>query len=197
MLKLQQPKGSDNIASFFVSIQVLVLVLHLKKNHLFMKKHLFLLFLLSNLFVLNILAQKTVKVVKKEDLLDYIQKEDGKAKVINFWATWCKPCILELPHFEEVKKKYAGKDIEFVLVSLDFSKDLQTKVIPFVNRKKLAIDVWLLDESNPDTWIDQLNPDWQGDIPATLFIQQKKGVKSFEAKEFTLEELEQRVKELF
>jgi thiol-disulfide isomerase/thioredoxin len=162
-----------------------------------MKQKILLPLLFSLSLVMNALAQDMVKVVKKEDLLNYIQKEDGKAKVINFWATWCKPCILELPHFEEIKKKYAGKDIEFVLVSLDFSKDLQTKVIPFVNRKKLAIDVWLLDESNPDTWIDQISPDWQGDIPATLFIQQKKGVKLFEAKEFTLEELEQRVKELF
>ncbi|GAB4327197.1 MAG: hypothetical protein OHK0038_00890 [Flammeovirgaceae bacterium] len=146
--------------------------------------------------MMNVLAQDVVKIVKKEDLIEYIQKEDGKAKVINFWATWCKPCILELPHFEELKKRYEGENIEFVLVSVDFSEDLQTKVIPFVNKKKLAIDVWLLDESNPDIWIDAIEPKWQGDIPATLFVQQKKGIKVLEAKEFTLEELEKRVKDL-
>ncbi|MDW8288576.1 MAG: TlpA family protein disulfide reductase, partial [Flammeovirgaceae bacterium] len=94
-------------------------------------------------------------------------------------------------------KKYSPKDVQFLFVSLDFAKELTTKVVPFVERRSLTPYVWLLDEPNPDEWIDHIEPTWQGDIPATLFLNPKKNKRIFLAKEFsTKEELEKQLQQL-
>ncbi|MCS6833903.1 MAG: TlpA family protein disulfide reductase, partial [Flammeovirgaceae bacterium] len=94
-------------------------------------------------------------------------------------------------------KKYSPKDVQFLFVSLDFAKELTTKVVPFVARRSLTPYVWLLDEPNPDEWIDHIEPTWQGDIPATLFLNPKKNKRIFLAKEFsTKEELEKQLQQL-
>src|SRR5690606_6809447 len=50
----------------------------------------------------------------------YFQKKNDSIYVINFWATWCKPCIKELPAFEKIASEYADKKVKVLLVSLDF-----------------------------------------------------------------------------
>lgn len=130
-----------------------------------------------------------VETISLEQLQNKVIKpEDNTLYVVNFWATWCKPCIEELPYFEEAGKKYADKNVRILLVSLDFASEKE-KVSQFVERKSLQNQVYLLNAGNPNVWIDKIEPGWDGAIPATLMY--KGGQKVFfHEGELTLHELE-------
>ena len=117
-----------------------------------------------------------------------INKKDNKTYVINFWATWCKPCVKELPAFEAINEKYDDKGVEVVLVSLDFSDKLGSQVVPFVEKHGLKSDIVLLDDVDSNTWIPKVDESWSGAIPATLIYNNKK--RKFYEGSFTYEELE-------
>ncbi|WP_299530708.1 TlpA disulfide reductase family protein [Ulvibacterium sp.] len=93
--------------------------------------------------------------------------------VINFWATWCKPCIKELPYFEELNSRYPHKKVKVVLVSLDFPKQVESNLVPFVEKKQLKSKVLALLDGNYNEWIDKVSPDWSGAIPATYIYKGK------------------------
>jgi thiol-disulfide isomerase/thioredoxin len=139
--------------------------------------------LLLLLIALSSQAQK-VKVLKIDELTQSIFKNNDSTYIVNFWATWCGPCVKELPEFENTTKKILKDKIQakVILVSMDFSEDLKTKVIPFLKQKQLTSQVVLLDESNADYFIPKLDSRWTGALPATMIIKNKKVVKFFERK---------------
>jgi thiol-disulfide isomerase/thioredoxin len=96
--------------------------------------------------------------------------EDSTVRVINFWATWCKPCVEELPVFFELEQKLKNKNVEFVFVSLDFTKQLEKTLVPFLDKNDIRSKVLVLDQKNANEWMDKINPDWSGAIPATLIL---------------------------
>lgn len=121
------------------------------------------------------------------------QQDQAKTYVINFWATWCKPCVKELPYFEQLHANLKDQGIEVVLVSLDFPKDLEKKLVPFVQERQLQSDVLVLLDGDYNSWIDKVSPEWSGAIPATMVYNSKN--RKFHGEEFsTYEELETLVK---
>jgi thiol-disulfide isomerase/thioredoxin len=112
--------------------------------------------------------------------------EGAPIKVINFWATWCKPCIEELPYFEKLQETYQSKDVEVLLVSLDFSAD---KASAYKTKKNIQSEVVFLDETDHNKWIDKISPQWSGAIPATLIIDTNTGQEQFFEKKFEEKEL--------
>jgi thiol-disulfide isomerase/thioredoxin len=134
-------------------------------------------------------AQDAFKVVSFEELEVYFNKQNDTLYVINFWATWCKPCLEELPYFEAFHEKYTHDKVKVLLVSVDFKSQIESRVKPFLERKQLKSEVWLLDAGNPNIWIEKVDESWSGAIPATLFLKGDK--RKFEEKEFeSLEDLE-------
>ena len=123
---------------------------------------------------------------------EFLQQIDDETYVINFWATWCKPCIKELPAFEQLHSTYEDKKVKVILVSLDFPEKLETHVVPFVKKYKLASHVILLDEPDGNSWIPKVSEEWSGAIPATLMV--KNGMAKFYERPFTYEELENELK---
>ncbi|MDQ3142218.1 MAG: TlpA family protein disulfide reductase [Bacteroidota bacterium] len=99
---------------------------------------------------------------------EYLEGTKNQTLILNFWATWCKPCVAELPHFEALNAKLDPKKEKLVLVSLDFTQDVKRKLIPFLNKHKLQADVIVLDPYEVKDWVDQIDPSWSGVIPATL-----------------------------
>ncbi len=108
--------------------------------------------------------------------------------VFNFWATYCAPCIKELPYFEGAGEKYKGEKVKIVLVSLDFKSKIESGVVPFLKRKNITLPVVVLSDPDADAWIDKVDPSWDGNLPATLVV--KGNRKEFYDKEFTKEELD-------
>ncbi len=107
--------------------------------------------------------------------------------IFNFWATYCAPCIKELPHFEKIGQEYTDKKVKIILVSLDFKSQIESRVIPFLQRRNILSEVVVLSDPDANSWIDKVNPNWSGAIPATLIV--KGNRKEFYEKEFTYEEI--------
>lgn len=103
----------------------------------------------------------------------FMQKDDGTTYVINFWATWCAPCVKELPYFEQLQEKYADKGVEVILVSLDMPKMYETHLIPFVKKKNIELKIIALDDPKQNAWIPKVDENWSGAIPATYIYKGK------------------------
>lgn len=148
-------------------------------------KPLFYIFLFS---IISVSAySQNVKLLNINQLNERIKNGKDSTYVVNFWATWCAPCIKELPHFEKLGAEHKSEKLAVLLVSLDFKSKLESNVVPFVKRKNLKNEVFLLNESSPQEFIDRIDPSWSGSIPATLFIKNDK--RKFVESEFTYEQL--------
>ena len=126
----------------------------------------------------------TVKIIKFEDLELLIKKNDNKLYVINFWATWCKPCVIEMPEFMEVNKMYSKNHaFKMILVSLDIAKEVDSNVRPFIVKNKIDAEVYLLDDNKRmNEWIPAIDNKWSGSIPATVFYRNGKKLEFRESK---------------
>ena len=136
--------------------------------------------------------QTTVVTYNYSELKPLLEKNDDKTYVINFWATWCGPCVKELPAFEKINNEYADKNVEVILVSLDFPKQVEKKLIPFIEKKNLQSKVILLDDVNEDVWIKAIDTTWSGAIPATLIYNKNK--RTFYEQSFEYETLTNELK---
>ena len=123
----------------------------------------------------------------------YLTYADEKTYVVNFWATWCAPCIKELPYFEKLNSKYKDKNVEVILVSLDFPHQYETKLKPFIVEKNLKSKIVVLDDVDMNTWIPKVNENWDGAIPVTIIYNKDK--REFYDGIFTYEELEKELKQ--
>ena len=133
---------------------------------------------------------QTVNLITVNQLNDRISKGNDTTFVINFWATWCKPCKKELPYFIQLENEYAKKQLEkmtLLLVSVDFKHAIDEKVIPYLKKIKKQDGLFWLDEKSEQDYIDRIDKNWSGALPATLFI--KAGQRRFFETSFTFAEL--------
>ena len=134
-----------------------------------------------------------IEVYDFDELEAVLSSEKDRTLVVNFWATWCKPCIKELPYFEEVQKKHKSK-VKVLLISLDFPNKLDSQLKPFVTKNRLQSQVILLDDPHENEWIPKVDSTWSGAIPATLIVNNQERV--FYERSFTQEELENELKKI-
>jgi thiol-disulfide isomerase/thioredoxin len=152
-------------------------------NHSLHKKY----FLIFILLTLNFVSKGVnIPEVTFTEVANVLNKNNDTTYVLNFWATWCLPCRKEIPYFEEINKKYKNKKFKLILISLDFPSKKESLLIPFV-KENIKSEVWLLNEPNPNSWIDKVNNSWTGAIPATIIF--NKNTKLFFEKTFEFEEL--------
>lgn len=138
----------------------------------------------------SVAEAQEAEVIKLDQLLATINAPSEKIKVINFWATWCAPCIKELPLFEKLNRE--RPDVQVILVSMDLDLDPNPeKVYKFINRKGIESKVLILNEPNPNSWINKIDKQWSGALPATLIIHPKTGQRKFVEKELHDGDLEQ------
>ena len=139
-----------------------------------------------------------VKDVKLEiydfnGLEKFLNLNDEKVHVVNFWATWCAPCVKELPHFEALQENYKANDVEVFLVSLDFPKQYDKKLKPFIVKHNLQSRVLVLDDVDMNSWIPKIDENWDGAIPVTIIYNKDK--RQFYNQTFTYDQLEKEVKQ--
>ncbi|WP_338762721.1 TlpA family protein disulfide reductase [Bernardetia sp. ABR2-2B] len=140
---------------------------------------------------ISIKNNSVVTPIDKNQLIELTQKDDDSLFIINFWATWCAPCVRELPYFNTANKKYTDK-ISMKLISMDFDDQLEKRVIPFFERKNFedyAMDKYLITSMDYDNWMPKIDKDWSGSIPATLFYNKAKNIRYFHEGDYNEEEL--------
>ncbi len=133
-----------------------------------------------------------IETLNYEQLKPILHKKDNKTYVINFWATWCIPCVKELPAFEKVNKEYKDKNVEVILVSLDLASKKDNSIIPFLKNKNIESSVLIFNDSNEQFWIDDIATEWTGSIPATIIYNKSK--RKFYERSFDFKELENELK---
>jgi len=134
-------------------------------------------------------AQERVPLITLNKLEQRLGNGGDTTFVINLWATWCAPCVSELPHFERLQQTYASKPLRVLLVSLD-RKEKHDAVVNFIESKGLKSEVLLLDEKDEQYFIPKISQHWSGAIPATLFVNTQRGIQVFREQEFDYEQLE-------
>ena len=132
---------------------------------------------------------------KVTELEQYIAKSETPV-IVSFWATYCVPCIKEIPYFQEVVAKYDSKGVKLLLVSLDFKEAFPDKVSDFAKKRKFTAPIVWLDETNADYFCPRIDSTWSGVMPATLFVNNKKGHRSFFEEEMPREKFEAEVMKL-
>ncbi|MEZ4900761.1 MAG: TlpA disulfide reductase family protein [Spirosomataceae bacterium] len=145
------------------------------------------------LIVNTIIRAQQVKIVKWPEVQAILTQQSDTTYIVNFWATWCKPCVAELPYFEKIQEEYQTKNIKILLISMDFASEFTTRVVPFVAHKKLISKVWVLNEPDANSWIDKVNSSWSGAIPATLIFNNFKKKSSFFEQKLEYNQLVQEV----
>ncbi|NRR90729.1 TlpA family protein disulfide reductase [Winogradskyella undariae] len=138
-------------------------------------------------------VNKEIPVYDFSEFEPLIYTESDKTYLVNFWAMWCAPCVKELPYIEKFSAKHP--DVEVILVSLDFPKDIETKLKPFLKKNNITQKVVLLDDPDANTWIDKIDPNWSGAIPFTIMFNKDERLfyeRSFE----NLEDLENQIRKL-
>jgi len=138
-------------------------------------------------------SQHQLRVLSFDDFEPHLHFKNDTTYVINFWATWCAPCVEEIPAFEKINREYSGKKLRLILVSLDMPEQIESRLIPFLEKHDVSVEVLVLDDPDSNSWIDKVDPSWTGGIPATLVYNNK--FRSFYERSFTYDELKQIVKQ--
>lgn len=109
--------------------------------------------------------------------LETLMRTGDSVTVVNLWATWCVPCIKELPAFE--KQARLNPSVRFVYISLDLDEAYPGKIRQFVRQRKLSGEVYWMEESNANNYARIIDPRWEGSIPATVILNPAKAYRKF------------------
>ena len=159
-----------------------------------MKTFKFLFIALALLAAQNLSAQEIPKW--KIAQLEQLISQSSKPAIINFWATFCVPCIQELPYFQKGALQYQKDSVQLILVSLDLEDAYPAKLKGFAKKLKITAPIVFLDETNADAFCPVVDKTWSGAIPATLFINNKTGYRKFIEDQLSEDQLNLEIKAL-
>jgi thiol-disulfide isomerase/thioredoxin len=131
---------------------------------------------------------------KITDLENYVSNSKSDVLIINMWATFCKPCVAELPGFIKVAERYKNDKVSLLLVSLDLPSYYPKKVESFAKKHRFTAPITWLDETNADYFCPKVDKAWSGSIPATLILNKKTGYRKFFEEEMNVATFEKEVR---
>jgi thiol-disulfide isomerase/thioredoxin len=145
--------------------------------------------ILSLVFSVSLtMAIAQVPSVNFDQLEPRLSTSSDSIFVVNFWATWCVPCVKELPEFEKINALYSDRKVKVLLVSLDNPRHMESRLLPFIEKHNLKSEIVLLDDPRSNRWIPMVDDSWSGAIPATIIFTSES--RSFYEQVFTYAELE-------
>ena len=122
-----------------------------------------------------------------DDFEPHLHLSNDTTCLVNFWASWCTPCVEELPALERIGKDYDGTGLKVLLVSLDFPSQIESRLMPFIEKNNIHSEVLVLNDPDANEWIDRVDPGWSGSLPATLIY--NRDTRIFHEGTYTYEEL--------
>ncbi len=134
---------------------------------------------------------------KIDSLQSYTNRHQDEVLVINFWATFCKPCVAEIPHFISVVNQLKDQKVRLLLVSLDLPSQYPDKIAAFAKKNKFTAAMSWLDETNADYFCPKVDSSWSGSIPATLILHPATGYRAFFEEEMSREKLEAEIRKAY
>lgn len=153
-----------------------------------MKKQFFLIMVV--LTAITGFSQEVRKVKVTE--LETIIKESKTPMIVTFWATFCKPCMQEIPYFQSAVARHKKDGVKLLLVSLDLHEDYG-KIRPVAVKRNFTAPIVWLNETNADYFCPKVDTSWSGSLPATLFINNKTGYRKFYEEQIKEEKLEKEI----
>ena len=132
--------------------------------------------------------------LKITDIEKYMNSKTGEVLVLNFWATFCKPCVAEIPGFIKTTHKYKDQKVKLMLVSVDLPSFYPKKIAAFAAKNNFNTNIAWLDETNADYFCPMIDKSWSGSIPATIIVNSKAGYKKFFEEEITAATFEEELK---
>ncbi|MGY0393119.1 TlpA family protein disulfide reductase [Bizionia sp. KMM 8389] len=138
-------------------------------------------------------ASDSLTIVDFEGLEPLLNKANTTTYVVNFWATWCGPCIKELPYFEKITSDYPADQVQVILVNLDFPHQYETKLKPYIEKHNLQSELIVLNDVDSNSWIPKVDASWSGAIPATLIYNSEK--RAFYEQTFTYDALKTEIEQ--
>lgn len=144
----------------------------------------------------NLFAQKrSVPDVAIDQLLKRIESPSDTIYVVNFWATWCLPCVKEIPEFNKIPDSFRQKPVKVIMANLDFPNQKASRLMPFLEKHTIKGEVVMAITPRGGDWIERVNISWSGAIPATIFLH--KGKQSFHEGEIDYQAIEKYINTLF
>jgi thiol-disulfide isomerase/thioredoxin len=115
-----------------------------------------------------------VKAIGEPELKSILNSHQGQLLLVNVWATWCKPCREEFPDLVRLQDFYKGKNVRVITISADYPDEIESKILPFLKKFNINFPVYVQNFPKQEDFINRMNKDWNGALPAT-FIYDKKG----------------------
>lgn len=136
----------------------------------------------------------TVSLLSFDQMTTYLDQHKGKPLLINFWATWCDPCVEELPDLIKLYKNHHKDNLQMVGFSVDFPEDINTKVKPFVKSHKIPYPIYVANPDDQDALINHFSKDWSGAVPATFLYDSNGKLLKMKTGKMTSSEMEEFIK---
>lgn len=103
-------------------------------------------------------------------LKELLANKSDKLLLLNVWATWCGPCIIEYPEFIIMQRMYGNRDFEFVSISADKIEN-KDKALAFLKKKYSAVRNYIFSGKDSYALIEAIDPAWNGALPYTMLIE--------------------------
>ena len=142
-------------------------------------------------------APPTPRKVDAPAIKELVREQRGHVVLLNFWATWCPPCLLEFPQIVAVEKTYRNRGLVVISVSADSPKNVDSDLLPFLEKHAPDFPIYMLQTDDRKEFIRLIDPEWNGDLPATFFIDREGNVASKQFDVVSREQMEQALEVLF
>jgi thiol-disulfide isomerase/thioredoxin len=140
-------------------------------------------------------SAQEIRKINIVDLTSYIEKSNHPL-IVNFWATYCVPCVHEIPYLQSESAKNKDDGVELILVSLDLPDFYPSKIAAFVKKEQYTASVLWLNETNADYFCPKIDKSWSGGIPSTLFVNNKTHYRKFFERQLTQPQVQENIKAL-
>ncbi|MBN2350236.1 MAG: TlpA family protein disulfide reductase [Bacteroidales bacterium] len=150
-------------------------------------KRVLLVLILLNLVIFSGFAENSVILISPDEVKAFTEIRNDTVYLLHFWATWCAPCIKEIPDLLKIEEQLKDKKFKLVLISLDFENQIQSKLVPFLAKNEMKPPYYLLKQERGYEWINKINSNWSGALPASIIFNRKN--YDFYEKSFSYSEL--------